>query len=86
MGGAAPGFLFFVFSPFFRELSQLSGESESVEQGLCSSVSILTPVGWDVLIPTFHPELFPTNYRVFFWDLIVLQQIASNLRLIKYNK
>lgn len=51
------GSIFLVFSSFLREPSQLSGEIQNQEQGLCSSVSILMPVGCDVLVLAFHLAL-----------------------------
>lgn len=37
-----------------------------------------------------HPGLAPCTFLnkllCLFWELIILEQIASNLRLIKYNK
>lgn len=57
----------------------------------CGAGAVLLGVYFNAVDPgCAHPGLasctFPNKLLCLFWELIILEQIASNLRLIKYNK
>lgn len=53
-----------------------------------SSSPVVTPLNRAVPVSVSYPALFRRNYCVFFFfqELIALEQIVSNLRLIKHSK
>lgn len=86
--GAARGLLFFVVYSSLRGVCLSPALWGRHKYG---AGAVLLGVYFNAVEPgCAHPGLasctFPKKLLCLFWELIILEQIASNLRLIKYNK